>query len=255
MMQMIPPGYLAMGLDEAITGLNNPANVQKMRGLLEEGENGWDNLSKTIGWDRTIISSVTLKENEKFLGKTVAACVSEFGFDDEADFMAQLMYSERGKVAIINQSMSQEDIDTIARLPYSSLISDALYGDMKRPHPRLTGAFPRFLRDFVRERKILNLETAIQKMTALPARRLGLEDRGLLKPGYRADILVFDPARFRDTSTFSAPAGTAVGLDYGFIKGEKVFEKGRLFRRDAGEILRHGYRSSGYSGSSSRILR
>jgi N-acyl-D-amino-acid deacylase len=240
MMQMIPPGYLSMGLDEAISGLNNPANVQKMRRLLEEGENGWDNLSKTIGWDRTIISSVTLKENEKFLGKTVAACVNEFRYVDEVDFVAQLMYSERGKVAIINQSMSQEDIDTIARLPYSSLISDALYGDMKRPHPRLTGAFPRFLRNFVQERKILKLETAIRKMTALPARRLGLENRGLLKPGCKADILVFDPAQFRDTSTFPAPTGTAAGLDYGFINGEKVFDKGRLLRRDAGEILRHG---------------
>jgi N-acyl-D-amino-acid deacylase len=237
MMQMIPPGYLGMGLDEAIAGLNDPVKVQKMRRLLEEGESGWDNLSKTIGWDRTIVSSVNLTENEKFLGKTVSACVNEFGFADEADFVACLMYSERGKVAIINRSMSQEDIDTIARLPYSSLISDALYGDMKGPHPRLTGAFPRFLRDFVRERKILSLETAIRKMSALPARRLGLEDRGILKPGLRADILVFDPDQFRDTSTFLAPAGTAAGLDYGFIAGEKVFEKGRLLRRDAGELM------------------
>jgi N-acyl-D-amino-acid deacylase len=240
MMQMLPPGYLSMGLDEAVAGLNNPVNVQKMRRLLEEGESGWDNLSKTIGWDRTIVSSVNLKENEKFLGKTVTSCVNEFGYADEADFAAQLMYSERGKVTIINQSMSQEDIDTIARLPYSSLISDALYGDMKGPHPRLTGAFPRFLRNFVWERKILNLETAVRKMSALPARRLGLEDRGLLKPGRRADILVFDPDQFRDTSTYLAPAKTAAGLDYGFIRGEKVFEKGRLLRRDAGEVMTKG---------------
>jgi N-acyl-D-amino-acid deacylase len=237
MMQMLPPSYLGAGPGEAIAGLNNPANVQKMRRLLEEGESGWDNLSKTIGWDRTIVSSVNLKENEKFLGKTVSACVSEFGYADEADFVAQLMYSEAGKVAIINQSMSREDIDTIARLPYSSLISDALYGDMKSPHPRLTGAFPRFLRDFVRERKVLNPETAIRKMCALPARRLGLRDRGLLKPGCRADVLVFDQEQFRDTSTFLAPTGTAAGLDYGFIKGEKVFEKGKLIRRDAGEVM------------------
>jgi N-acyl-D-amino-acid deacylase len=237
MMQMLPPAYLGMGIDEAINGLNNPANVQKMRKLLNEGEEGWDNLSKTIGWDRTIISSVNLKENEKFLGKTVSACVNEFAYADEADFVAQLMYSEKGKVAIIYQSMSRDDIDTIARLPYSSLVSDALYGDMKGPHPRLTGAFPRFLREFVHERKVLNQETAIRKMSALPAGRLGLKDRGLLKPGYRADVLVFDPDQFRDTSTFLAPAGTAAGLDYAFIKGEKVFENGRLLRRDSGEVM------------------
>ncbi|GHV13500.1 dihydroorotase [Spirochaetia bacterium] len=238
MMQMLPPGYLSMGVEEAIAGLNNPVNVEKMRRLLIEGEEGWDNLSQTIGWDRTIISSVSLEENKKYLGKNVGACTQEFGFRDEAEFIAQLMYGEQGKVAIINQSMSQEDIDTIARLPYSSLISDALYGDMKRPHPRLTGAFPCFLRDFVRDRKILKLEEAIHKMTSRPAQRLGLSDRGLLKPGYRADVLVFDPASFRDKATYLSPTEQAVGLDHVLIGGQQVLIDGKIIRRDAGQVIR-----------------
>jgi N-acyl-D-amino-acid deacylase len=240
MMQMLPPGYLSMGVEEAIAGLNKSANVEKMRRLLIEGEEGWDNLSQTIGWDRTIISSVSLEENKKYLGKNVSACTREFGFKDEAEFVAQLMYAEQGKVAIINQSMSQEDIDAVARLPYSSLISDALYGDMKRPHPRLTGAFPRFLRDFVMERKVLKLEEAIHKMTCGPAKRLGLSDRGLLKPGYRADILVFDPASFQDRSTYLSPAEQAVGLDKVLINGQQVLKNGKIIRRDAGQILSGG---------------
>ncbi|GHT66514.1 dihydroorotase [Spirochaetia bacterium] len=238
MMQMLPPGYLSMGVDEAIAGLGNPVNVEKMRRLLIDGEEGWDNLSKTIGWDRTIISSVSLEENKKYLGKNVTACTKEFGFKDEAEFVAQLMYGEQGRVAIINQSMSQEDIDTIARLPYSSLISDALYGDMKRPHPRLTGSFPRFLRDFVRERKVLKPEDAIHKMSGGPAKRLGLSDRGLLKPGYRADILVFDPGEFRDQSTYLSPTEQAVGLDSVFIGGQQILKNGKIIRRDAGQILK-----------------
>jgi N-acyl-D-aspartate/D-glutamate deacylase len=124
--------------------------------------------------------------------------------------------------------MSQEDIDTIAGLPYSSLISDALYGDMTRPHPRLTGAFPRFLRDFVQERHVLPLETAIRKMTSQSAARLGLTDRGLLAPGRRADMLIFDPEKFRDTSTFLSPSGEAEGLFAAFVRGRQVVENGSL---------------------------
>ncbi|GHT53107.1 dihydroorotase [Spirochaetia bacterium] len=237
MMQMLPPGYLSMGVEEAIAGLSNPVNVEKMRRLLIDGEEGWDNLSQTIGWDRTIISSVSLEENKKYLGKNVTACTREFGFKDEAEFVAQLMYAEQGKVSIINQSMSQDDIDTIARLPYSSLISDALYGDMKRPHPRLTGSFPRFLRDFVRDRKILKLEEAIHKMTSGPAKRLGLSDRGLLKPGCRADILIFDAASFRDKATYLSPTEQAVGLDSVFVNGQQVLKNGKIIRRDAGQVI------------------
>jgi N-acyl-D-amino-acid deacylase len=237
MMQMLPPAFLARGTDEAIAGLNKPENVRKLRELLAVQEEGWDNLSISIGWDRTIISSVTLEENRKFLGKSVTACAGEYGYRDEAEFVALLMYSEKGKVAIINQSMSGEDIDTIARLPYTSVISDALYGDMVNPHPRLYGAFPRFLRDFVKERKVLDIETAIRKMSALPARRLGLTGRGLLKPGLRGDILVFDPARFTDRADYLDPAKPASGLDYVFIRGEKVFQDGELLRRDRGKVI------------------
>jgi N-acyl-D-amino-acid deacylase len=238
MMQMLPPGYLAGGTEKAIAGLAKSENVDKIRRLLAEGEAGWDNLSQTIGWDRTIISSVALEENRKFLGKSVTACVKEFGCRDEAELVARLMYSEEGKVSIINQSMSPKDIDTIARLPYASLISDSLYGNMKNPHPRLYGAFPRFLRDFVRERKVLDLPTAIRKMTDMPARRVGLKDRGLVRTGRRADILIFDPANFRDEADYLVPAKLSTGLDYAIIGGKTVFRNGKLLRRDAGTVLR-----------------
>jgi N-acyl-D-amino-acid deacylase len=240
MMQMLPPGYLAQGVEKAVGGLGKSENVEKVRKLLAEGEKDWDNLSQTIGWDRTIISSVNLEENRKFLGKSVTACAREYGFRDEVEMVAQLMYSEKGKVAIINRSMSVEDIDTIARLPYSSLISDALYGDMKNPHPRLYGAFPRFLRDFVRERKILELPAAICKMSSMPAKRVGLKDRGLLRQGYQADILIFDPANFRDQADYLSPAKLSTGLDYAIVGGKIAYREGKMLRRDAGRLLHAG---------------
>jgi N-acyl-D-amino-acid deacylase len=238
MMQMLPPSYLAVGVDKAVEGLKNRENVERIRKLLASGEPNWDNLSKTIGWDRTIISSVNMEENRKFLGKSVSACVKEYGFRDEAKMAAQLMYSEKGKVTIINQSMSLEDIDTIARLPYSSLISDSLYGDMNNPHPRLYGSFPRFLRDFVRERGILDIAEAVRKMTSLPAQRAGLNDRGLLLPNYRADIIIFDPAAFRDNADYLNPATLASGLDYAIINGKIVYCDGRMLCRPAGVLRR-----------------
>ncbi|MDR2448082.1 MAG: amidohydrolase family protein [Treponema sp.] len=238
MMQMLPPSYLAVGVEDAIEGLKKRENVEKMRKLLESGEPGWDNLSKTIGWDRTIISSVRRDENRKFLGKSVSACAKEYGFRDEAEMAAQLMYSEKGKVAIINQSMSPNDIDTIARLPYSSLISDSLYGDMNNPHPRLYGSFPRFLRDFARERGILDFAQAVRKMTSQPAQRVGLKDRGLLSPDYRADIIIFDPAAFRDNADYLTPAALASGLDCAIINGKTVYRNGRMLCRNAGVLRR-----------------
>jgi N-acyl-D-amino-acid deacylase len=244
MMQMLPPSYLAVGVDKAIEGLEKRENVEKLRKLLDSGEPEWDNLSKTIGWDRTIISSVSLDENRKFVGKSVSACAKEYGFRDEAEMAAQLMYSEKGKVAIINQSMSLKDIDTIARLPYSSLISDSLYGDMKNPHPRLYGSFPRFLRDFARVRGVLDVAQAARKMTSQPAQRAGLTDRGLLSPGYRADILVFDPAVFRDNADYRNPAALASGLDCALVNGKTVFRDGRMLCRNAGVLRRRSPRLS-----------
>ena len=234
MMQMLPPSYLAGGIEKALAGLDNPKNIDKIRGLLERGEKGWDNLSKTIGWDRTLIAAVSLGENQKYLGKTIREAAAESGAGDEAAFVARLLFREKGKVGIINRSMSPEDIDSIARLPYSSLVSDALYGDMKTPHPRLTGAFPRFLRDFVVERGVVSMEEGIRKMTGAPAARMGFRDRGLLSPGMRADILVFDPNEFRDESSYAEPAREASGLALCLIAGVKVLEEGRVTGYDAG---------------------
>jgi N-acyl-D-aspartate/D-glutamate deacylase len=109
---------------------------------------------------------------------------------------------------------------------------------MKNPHPRLYGAFPRFLRDFVRERRVLDLPAAVHKMTAMPAGRLGLKDRGLLRPGLRADMLIFDEERFRDQADYLTPAALATGLDYALVGGKIAFREGKLLERNGGVIHR-----------------
>ena len=125
----------------------------------------------------------------------------------------------------------------VAKLPYSMLISDALYAETDTPHPRLLGAFPRFLREYAYERKVISPETAIRKMTAMPAERFGFSDRGYIRPGYRADLLLFDPSVFTDNADFSGRSDMASGLYRSFIGGVTVVEEDRLTGKKPGGWL------------------
>ena len=93
---------------------------------------------------------------------------------------------------------------------------------------QMYGSFPKVLREYVRERRVLTLEQAVAKMTSLPARRMNLTDRGILAPGAFADVLIFDPARFRDRATFAEPTRLAEGLDWVFLNGTPVWRDGSL---------------------------
>ena len=185
----------------------------------------WDNFCITLGWDRIIISGVVCPENEKFLGMRVTEAAEKFGFEDAAALAAYLMHSEDGKTAIINMSMSQDDIDTVARLPWSNIISDAIYAKTDTPHPRMFGAFPKVLREYVAERGIYTMQEAIRRMTSQPAARMGLVGRGSLQKGNYADILVFDPKKFTDHATFTNPAQKATGLDWCIVNGQVAIDK------------------------------
>jgi N-acyl-D-aspartate/D-glutamate deacylase len=221
-----------------LSGLAAPGALDKLRRELYKTHPGWENMVLGIGWDRIIISSVTLPEHEDYAGENMEALARRLGHSDPAGFLAELLVQEKGQTGIIVLSMSQDDVDVIARLPWTAVISDALYGGGQRPHPRLCGAFPKFLREYVRERRILSFEEGIHKMTALPAERAGIRRRGTLRPGYFADILVFDPLEFTDHADYLHPLRRADGLDRVFINGSMVWQhetilarKGHLTRR------------------------
>ena len=105
------------------------------------------------------------------------------------------------------------------------------------PHPRSYGTFVRVLGVYVREKHLLTLEDAVRKMTAFPAARLGLTDRGVLRPGLKADIAVFDPARVKDTATYAQPHQYAEGVLYVIVNGQVVFEKGAMTPARPGRVL------------------
>ena len=235
---MLPPAFVKGDMAAALDTLGTPAGVKAFRESVAVEYPDWDNFALTLGWERIIVSGVVRPENRRFLGLTVTEAAAQFGYEDAAALAAFLMHGEQGKTAIINMSMCQDDIDAVARLPYACVISDAIYAATDTPHPRMFGAMPKLIREYVRERKLLTMQEAIHKMTSLPAARMGLAGRGVLKPGAYADVLMFDPDSFTDHATFADPARLATGLDLMLVNGQKVIENDRLLTSGAGRCLR-----------------
>jgi N-acyl-D-amino-acid deacylase len=158
--------------------------------------------------------------------------------------ICDLLLEDAARTEIIRFTMSEETVEMILRRPWVMVGSDAsakgLSGPRRagRPHPRGFGTFPRLLRRYVRERGILSVEEAVAKMTSRPAARLGLFDRGLVRPGGKADLVVFDPVRVADRATYEDPWQPPAGLSYVLVNGRMAAAEGRLTGEHAGRVLR-----------------
>jgi N-acyl-D-amino-acid deacylase len=133
--------------------------------------------------------------------------------------------------------MSEEDVTAILQHPAGMVGSDGLYSSGK-PHPRYYGTFPRVLSKYVRQDKALSLEEAVRKMTSFPAQRLNIQDRGLLKAGMWADIVVFDPDKVEDKATFAEPQLAPSGIAYVLVNGQVAVRQGQYTGVLAGKVLR-----------------
>jgi hypothetical protein len=156
---------------------------------------------------------------------------------------------KRGNADILCTSMSDRDLAAFLRDPLVMVASD---GGIEIAHPRGAGTFPRVLGRFVRERREIPLEAAVKKMTGMPARRLGLADRGLLVPGMKADVVVFDPRTVADRSTATDPQARPAGIDHVFVNGVAVVEAGRPTGARPGRVLRSLPRDVGHQQSLDR---
>ncbi|QQO08491.1 N-acyl-D-amino-acid deacylase family protein [Breznakiella homolactica] len=237
MLSLVPPTVLADGNKAMLERLLTPEGKKHLVREIYRDHPGWDNMVTSIGWDRILISSVTLPEHAAYSGKTVSKLADELGYSDPAEFAAELLAAEHGKTGVIVLSMAQEDIDDIARLPWTALISDALYGGGDNPHPRHYGAFPKFLREYVMERRILSMEAAVHKMTAMTADRMGIRNRGRIQPGFRGDVLVFNPDKFTDTATYTVPKKLSRGMEWVLLEGRTVWHGEKQNGKKEGKIL------------------
>jgi N-acyl-D-amino-acid deacylase len=189
------------------------------------------------GLENYMFSQIGSDKNKEWEGRSLVDMSRALG-KSMVDTVCDILIEENLNVAFVARTGNPDNIRTIFKHPAQMVGSDGLLtGD--KPNPRSYGTFPFILGQLVREKGLLRLEDAVQKMTSVPAQRLGLKDRGILRDGMKADIVVFNPRTVRATATFEEPRQLPVGIDYVFVNGRLVMEKGEHTGALPGRALRH----------------
>ncbi|MFI5311092.1 MAG: amidohydrolase family protein [Gemmatimonadales bacterium] len=195
------------------------------------------------GWDNVMIANVRATEDKAAEGKRLGAYASALGREPYA-LAVEMLRRNRANIGMVGFAMSEENLDRILAHPLGMVCSDggafAIDGPTRRgsPHPRGLGTFPRVLSRYVRERKALTLQQAINKMSALPASRIRLRDRGRLSAGLAGDVVVFDPARVQDKATYEEPFQYPAGVIAVLVNGTVALREGQRGAQGTGKALR-----------------
>ncbi|MCD4783322.1 MAG: D-aminoacylase [Candidatus Eremiobacteraeota bacterium] len=234
---VLPLWALDGGGEKAIERIKNPETRAK---IIDELKN-----DPYAQGDRIIISGVGSEKNRKYLGRRVDNLAKEEK-KDVGEFILDLLLEEKGSVGAIYLSMCEEDVRKVMLDPYTAVCTDAdaraAGGPLNRdnPHPRAYGSFPRVIGHYSRDENLFPLSTAIYKMTGLPAKMLGLEDRGRIADGMIADLTIFDYEKIEDRSTIQNPHRYPSGVEYVVVNGKIAMERGDILPIRDGRILRHG---------------
>lgn len=235
----IHPRHYANGTDTFLPTLSDAKVRADLRKEIETTTN-WENWYHHVGknWDNVLVVQVPAKVDKRYEGKSV----QEIAALRNADVWDTFFYLvQQGGVDVDPKSMNEEQKQQALRAPFVSIGSDA---EPMNPatstyaHPRTFGTFPRILAKYVREEKVVSLETAIREMTSLPANQLHLWNRGRIAPGSAADLVLFDPAKVADTATFAKPLSYAVGMEYVFVNGKLAIDKNQPTGTLAGIVIR-----------------
>ena len=220
------PQWALDGGDEAfVARLKSPETRRRMRPEAMEKLEG-------TPWENILLVDLEAKENKRLLGQTIGQAAAAKN-QDPYEFACDLLIQEGGDVSIIGFGMSEENTVRVLRHPQVMIASDgsalAPYGPLRSgiPHPRNYGTYPRFLGHYVREKKILTLPGAVKKVSSMPAAKLGLKDRGVIRKGAFADLVVFDAERILDRATYTEPEKYPTGIDYVIVNGRVVVDHDR----------------------------
>ncbi|MDQ2843792.1 MAG: D-aminoacylase [Acidobacteriota bacterium] len=239
----VPPWVHDGGAASMVARLRDLATRTRIRNQMLSDRSGWDNEWLEVPGPQAILVSVVT--NAKLLplqGKTIAQIAKAQG-KDPIDAIFDLLIEDPG-ISVAVFGMSEQDVSYALKQPWVSVDNDSQgtspEGVLGRehPHPRAYATFPHILRKYVREEKLLTLQDAIRKFSALPAQRMRLADRGVLKTGMWADVVIFDPASIRDVATFEKPNQLSVGMEYVLVNGIPVIEQGKMTQALPGKVLR-----------------
>ena len=232
---ILPPWAHDGGSEALLCRLRDGTQRARIKEYMENVEIGWDNMAKNAGWAGVVISSMGSCKNRHLVGKNLDEVGRRLG-KHPADAAMDLLLEEDNAVGMITFLMRERDVAEIMKHPAHMVCTDGLLGG--RPHPRVHGSFPRVLARYVRRERVLGLEDAVRRMTGFPAQRLGLHRRGLLKPGFWADVVVFDPEEIEDTATYDNPRQFPEGIEYVIVNGHLVVDKGQYTGAAGGQVLR-----------------
>jgi N-acyl-D-amino-acid deacylase len=250
MSAFVPPWASDGGTVKLVERLKDPAARRRIRRDMLTPGGGWDNEWQEIpGPSSVLIGVVQNPALESYLGKTLAQ-VAALRHTDAITALLDVLAEDAGYTSVAVFGMSEPDITLALRQPWVSIDNDsqgtAPDGPLgkEHPHPRAYGTFPRILRKYVREERRLTLEDAIRKFSSLPAQRMRLGDRGVLKVGMWADVVVFDPNQIRDRATFAEPNQLSEGMRWVLVNGVPVVAEGQPTGALPGRVLR----GPGYAG-------
>ncbi len=232
----LPPAFAAGGPEVYVNKLKDPAVRKTVIELIESEDECWQNLVRDGGFENIQISFSMAHPD--YQGRSIAD-IAQAENRSAYDVFFDMIVEEKTKVGMVVFMMDDADIERIMRDPVTMIGSDGIpsLGESKT-HPRMTSTFPRVLGRYVREKRVLRLEDAIQKMTSLPAQTFRLKNKGLLKEGLDADITLFDPTTVSDRGTYQDPFQPPAGVTHVLVNGRLAVDQGRFIGTDSGRVLR-----------------
>ena len=232
--QVIPAWLHVGGVQTMLKRLTDPKVRARLEAEYEEADRDWD---------KVMVSFVKTEGNKVVEGMSLLR-IAEARSQSVTDTVCDLLIDERAEAMNVSFWGNEEDVTTMVKHPAVMPCSDgwmhAPFGPLGagKPHPRCYGAFPRYFRRYVNEEKILTLEDAVRRMTSMPASKIGLQDRGIVLEGMKADITVFDPSRLKDLATFEKPHVYPEGIELVLVNGAITVENGEHTGVLNGEILK-----------------
>jgi N-acyl-D-aspartate/D-glutamate deacylase len=245
---IIPPWAHEGGSARMLERLRDARLRGRLKKEIREGLPGWYNHYTAVGgdWGRMLVSGRGRYEGLTMDRVLAVRTKGKKPAPDSLDVLFEVLIEEGGSVPTVYAHHHEKDMRLALQQPWCSIGSDgsayATEGKLRRgnPHPRNFGTFPRVLGRYVRQWKVLRLEDAVRKMTALNAAKLGLRDRGLVRSGHFADLTLFDPEKVIDRSTYTRPFQYSEGIEYVVVNGKLVLEKGKHTGAKPGRALRRG---------------
>ncbi len=239
---ILPPALQGLGVDACVAALADPHVRDLVRSEIERGISGWENVAADPGWAGLRISYAA--SHPEWSGRSLAELGDEL-HAEPSDLAFDALVADRLDVSVVIECMSEPDVETIMAVPWIAVCTDAEGRrpghpilDAGRPHPRAYGSTARVLGRYVRERRIISLETAVAKLTSVPAERLGLRDRGTVREGAFADLVVLDPATVIDEATYLEPARYPTGIEHVIVNGRLAILAGAETGERPGRLLR-----------------